>query len=401
MKLPRPIIAPTRSTGATHAGAGFLQAVLARPLISALLLLMMTTIAVGGTSTYFPISNGLVAMLACAVLFLTFWQWRGDLPPRDVAIGLALSFGTPLIQLVPLPPGLWSQLPGHDIHSQIAQFFDPGIWRPISLDPSATWRSVLSLLVPVAAFLALLRMRARDIVICGWAIVSVATISMALGLVQLAAGGPFLFDSLHNNFPVGFFANRNHQAALEYVGVVFAVALALRARAVGSGSWVPALVLVILLVAGLLVTKSRSGVALLAFCLFAIVLLFQRTHRRVLLIGLAIVAVFGALVSRSDTGQRMAARYAAALTDERAQIWPQTVFGTEVYAPYGSGMGTFDAAFQAIEPLATLRQQYVNHAHNDFIEIAFEGGVMGVVLMVFSVGRFCLARFCRIAVGSA
>ena len=75
---------------------------------------------------------------------------------------LALSAGAialPCIQLIPLPPGLWSALPGRDIVAQILTSADaPLSWRPISLIPSETWRALLSSLPAVAMFLATLNL---------------------------------------------------------------------------------------------------------------------------------------------------------------------------------------------------------------------------------------------------
>ena len=61
----------------------------------------------------------------------------------------------PLLQLVRLPPMLWTLLPGRGAFA--AAYREANIslpWLPISLDPAATWRSFLALAPPVAVFLA-------------------------------------------------------------------------------------------------------------------------------------------------------------------------------------------------------------------------------------------------------
>ena len=65
----------------------------------------------------------------------------------------------PIIQLVPLPPSIWTSLPQRE---QIVATFNlmgrelP--WLPISVSPSSTWVSVLSLLAPLAIFFSVIQM---------------------------------------------------------------------------------------------------------------------------------------------------------------------------------------------------------------------------------------------------
>jgi O-antigen ligase len=62
--------------------------------------------------------------------------------------------------------------------------------------------------------------------------------------------------------------------------------------------------------------------------------------------------------------------------------------------PFGSGFGTFDPVYRIHEPYDRLDQQYLNHAHNDLVELALTAGVPGLVL----VGAFLVwfARRCWI-----
>ena len=74
----------------------------------------------------------------------------------------------PLLQLIPMPPSLWSGLPGR---GEIASAYEAAgmtlPWLPISLYPTATWLGLLSLLPATAVFLAMLSLerRSRRIVI--------------------------------------------------------------------------------------------------------------------------------------------------------------------------------------------------------------------------------------------
>jgi O-antigen ligase len=48
----------------------------------------------------------------------------------------------------------------------------------------------------------------------------------------------------------------------------------------------------------------------------------------------------------------------------------------------GSGVGTFEQVYRGYENPATVDRWFVNHAHNDYLEVAVEGGVPAVILVV-------------------
>ena len=55
--------------------------------------------------------------------------------------------------------------------------------------------------------------------------------------------------------------------------------------------------------------------------------------------------------------------------------------GIDRYWPVGSGMGTFDEVFQVEESLETLSVKKAARAHNEFLEIALEAGIAGLLLV--------------------
>ena len=96
-----------------------------------------------------------------ALALVAFWSaaWMKKGSPRHRAIGVWLLALAPLwvglLQLIPLPGGLWAALPGHAPYAQalaVAQVSDAG-YRALSLMPDATWTSVLAGIPLMAAFL--------------------------------------------------------------------------------------------------------------------------------------------------------------------------------------------------------------------------------------------------------
>ena len=137
------------------------------------------------------------------------------------AIGLLCAIlAWPLLQLIPMPPSLWSGLPGR---GEIASAYEAAgmtlPWLPISLYPLATWLGLLSLLPATAVFLAMLSLeqRSRRILIMLMFIIIFASVLLDLLQIMGGEGSPLRFYAITNrDRAVGFFANANHNAAFLY-----------------------------------------------------------------------------------------------------------------------------------------------------------------------------------------
>src|SRR5580704_10387261 len=114
----------------------------------------------GGTRGGF-LSDALLQFLAIPLLLLSASRlgdlfWREPAKSRQVRWEIAFCLAVllvPLIQLVPLPPMLWTLLPHRE--PLIASFDGLGQglpWLPISVSPNATWLSVAALLPTLAVF---------------------------------------------------------------------------------------------------------------------------------------------------------------------------------------------------------------------------------------------------------
>ena len=115
----------------------------------------------GGTVQGLP-SDAIVQLASLPLLGLALVMLFGQPLPSHARLPLALVAGIavlPLLQLIPLAPDVWSRLPGRSgVVEGLQRSAIPLTWRPISLDPVATWRSFLTLLPPFAVFLAVLCM---------------------------------------------------------------------------------------------------------------------------------------------------------------------------------------------------------------------------------------------------
>ena len=137
-----------------------------------------------------------------------------------LVIGLIL---VPCVQLVPLPPALWSVLPGRSVIAEILTVAQaPMSWRPISLIPVETSRALLSLLPAVAIFLATLTLereaRQRLLIFA----VTMGVASALLAMLQVLFGSQirlYFYDFTNVGRGVGFFANANHFGAIRICAI--------------------------------------------------------------------------------------------------------------------------------------------------------------------------------------
>ncbi len=60
--------------------------------------------------------------------------------------------------------------------------------------------------------------------------------------------------------------------------------------------------------------------------------------------------------------------------DSRLRIAPTVIASILAHLPWGTGMGSFERVYQIHEPDELLSPEYMNHAHNDWLELALTGG---------------------------
>ncbi|KZY19130.1 hypothetical protein A3726_34715 [Erythrobacter sp. HI0037] len=66
----------------------------------------------------------------------------------------------------------------------------------------------------------------------------------------------------------------------------------------------------------------------------------------------------------------------------RFQALPYVLEAIRLYWPVGAGFGTFDPVYRVIEPDRLLEARYLNHAHNDVLEILLDGGVFAAAIFI-------------------
>ena len=154
--------------------------------LAAWLLLM---IVIGGVSNPSPSMVGVQAVASIVMLAAALWRLRQGFPGRLAVAGAVLGilcFALVALQLVPLPPAIWQNLPGRSMVVETAKLAGGSVdsWRPMSLTPDLTKLCLIALLPGFATFLAVFTLDRRDAPVIGLALVLAA-----IAGVSLFAGG--------------------------------------------------------------------------------------------------------------------------------------------------------------------------------------------------------------------
>lgn len=306
-----------------------------------------------------------------------------------------------VLQLVPLPPAWWSRLPGRETGVQIYALLGwSARWHAFSLTPDATLAAALALLVPVAAMMTMASLSLPNRIVALRCVVIAALTGTVLGVLQVAAGAssaPMLYESAHRGFGVGLFVNRNHQATLLLVAIVFAAVpgvmgpdmvktgvMRMGVAGTRQAQRLASIATTIVLALGIVATSSRTAFALLPLALIVALALIVGVRRtaRPLLVAAALYLLGGLLLVRTDPVQRLFARFATLSEELRYQYWDTTLFAIRQSFPFGTGFGSFERVYRTVEPLGQVTPLSVNHAHDEYLEVILEGGLPAVILML-------------------
>lgn len=373
-----------------------------------LLALVIAIFALGGSARADIASVAPLRFVGCTALALALATtprglWQANRPLLTTAFAWA---GLTVLHLVPLPPGLWQALPGRELAVRIDAASGLGnIWRPLSLVPWRTLNALFSLTIPLSVLLLTLRLspeRANRMI---YLLIALLFASAVLGLLQVigGVGNPFYTYRITNlGSAVGLFANRNHNAiflALGFPLIAASLALApVAAESVRLREWAGAGA-GILLIPFILTTQSRAGIVVgavgIALALWTYrspALAAQRRRpRRQIDPRLA----FGALASAGIVGLTMVFTATNAVerlgrlgqedNELRLQIWPPIWQLIGDYMPFGSGIGTFVEIYGTAEPTELLQPSYINHAHNDWLEVLLTGGVPAILVLATAI----------------
>jgi len=360
-----------------------------------------TLAALGGA---FP-SSTIPILVGAALAFLVSRARIGTGDARWLDLSLLAVAAAVVLQLVPLPSQLAALLSPQLDPLRSALHLDPGnASATLSVDPRMTRAGLATLASMLFVFWAArevfarrgVRMAARAIAWGGLAVTMVAFAQRAtapnLLLWRWVPVDP-------GSQPFGPFVNRNHLATwLLMASALAAGYLAAHARSHGARAasmrlrfrdWLAdgsGLILAGALVAmllGIAATLSRAAILGAAAALAAGVLL-PRVHTRTRTTRMAAAAVAVLLTMAVwSNWEALARKFDSTTTGVgRMTIWQETLPIVRDFWVAGTGVGTYGATMLHYQ--RAMRDLFFNQAHNEYLQVAAEGGLLLMVPCVIA-----------------
>lgn len=347
-----------------------------------------------------------------AAAFLGAWLLLDDPVPRlrshaSFWLLVCLVLAIPVLQLVPLPPDLWTRLPGREASEASLQLIgEASSWRPWSIAPNQTLASALAVIPPLVLMAMAASLGTKGARMAFGVITLAGLAAAALGCLQLASPNAeaYPYSATHVGWITGFHANRNAAADLFLIAILACAARFALSRAEGSrhdvagrrkpgfrqfSNSLPAVFIIILLLsAATILTGSRAGIALLVPVLIVQLLILapeiRHTRWRSAIFAGAASVIGGAFILSMIRYNTIAAGIAARFGgggDGRFALWEDVRFAIDQFWPFGSGIGTFVTAYLPAESLEAVDPTMPNRAHNDYLELVLEAGVFGMTAL--------------------
>ncbi len=375
------------------------------PAFIAIGFLLTIAILFGGGGSRFPATEIFIQLAALPALFIGVRNLNiANLSRDEKFIGLLLiaSLALIMLQIIPLPPFIWQSLPGRDLLVDLANVIGrDNAWYSLSIDPSMTIDSGLSIVIFAAIILAGYHINTSERIKLFKLVLGLAGVHLFVALMQMASGGEnfYFYATSHKGLPVGLFANRNHMGTLMILSIMVCAALYHYQRAEPRNNGIKksdiSMAMIIyssaaaLFTLGVLITNSRTATVLLFIAFLVILFLaIPKKHSRLAMpftIGGAIIIGGGALLlyytNRFEVLNKLLERFEQN-DDQRFEFWPNIWQALQNYMPFGSGLGTFDIGFRANEDLEIVGSHFVNNAHNEYLELALETGVFGPLITI-------------------
>lgn len=293
----------------------------------------------------------------------------GTLPasPIVVAFLMATAFAG-LLQVIPLPAWM--------IESARPDLFDPEDGRHFRVVSLGVGRTLEATAIAVSGFLfaaAVTKLRGEHIRgLLPYFFTGVAC-NMLAGAMQFSMSQDTSLESwLPYNIMAGLFANVNHFSTLMFASIPLLVYYGLF---VGRGMYVSLSIAAVLLL--LLAAGSRAGV-LIGMAITVLSFLFMAWRSRVgtfatgaLFVGLVVYSVGATTKFIGELDPAFG----------RMEFMRSAFEGLKANWIWGVGYGNFLMAYGPYEREEMIFRPYINHVHNDFLEVAFEGGILAISMI--------------------
>lgn len=352
-----------------------------------------------------------ISIASAACVLLRSRRHEASVPAIELALLTAIAAWM-LLALVPLPYAIIATLSPHRALMASAAGTvtgaDPFAWTALSVAPAATFERLLFVFPAMAVFVAAREMPLWWTRERAWLavlpVVVVGLIEALIGIAQFNAGP---FNASGAQSVSGTYVNRNHYAGLLELALplTLTAAIALWSGSEGRGrsrhrhrnprgerGLAPALqagsllLAAAILLAGVVTSLSRMGfmttlVSVATVSMGWLLSRRQQGRRQTWLWSIPLVLPLAIVLLIATNG--MVLRFADSANsgdisaDGRMQIWRETLSLISAYPWTGAGLGTFEHALYPFR--AALSTSAVDYAHNDYLQIFSELGIVGLL----------------------
>lgn len=298
---------------------------------------------------------------------------------------VAVFMAYALLQIVPLPSMLVKIIAPSVSGSREFYSFSPQSFMPISLNPYGTGKELLN----IAAFfiiyaVALLHFRDREELVRVITLLVVFGFVLALfGIIQKATWNNRIYwfrELTLGGTPFGPFVNRNHFAG--FIGMLIPFGLALTFIRRSREKKILFGFLTVIMAVSLAFSLSRGGIIsfVTGIGVFSFLMLQSRfQQKRIWAVGVFLTVLVAYLIYLGIDPVIERFYHTDMTKEQRLDVWSASLRAWKDFFFTGSGLGTFVYVFPLYSPFAM--QSLYDHAHNDYIELMLETGVVGSFLL--------------------
>ncbi len=369
-------------------------------LLATLTIVLLATFPfMGGTEILktTPVVEALSIVLL--VIFFLF-QKRFDFISKPVWFFVLFALLTPLLYLIPVSVEVWDKLPGHEIYTQMAQWVSTQqsadhINRTLSLIPYRTEHAFFFMLPPLAIFLTVAALPEQQKLFIIYFVLAIATAEACLAMIQFSTGSDFFYfgiPRLKQGIALGTYPNPDHFVLLMEIAIPLTLALVAHELQHGQkrnddGSrsmilYITYAILIVLFISAAFFSGSRAGIPLAllsAYLSYRVFMKVRGSQHQVLSIFIIITIATILLFFFNLTPVINRFLTENPFVDGRWAIFSNTWEGIKTFFPLGSGPGTFPDIYRIFQPIE--QTGFINHTHNDYLELLFETGLLGFIFI--------------------
>jgi O-antigen ligase len=381
-----------------------------------LLELVLAVAIVGATLAFGGVQPLTYTLMEFAVFFAVLLLLRKQTRQGVIALRLPLwpvLFALwVLLQSVPLPSFFIGWICPARLLDPSLSGLSQGqwVWTTLSIYPHDSVVASIKFLAYLSAFLLaayLFDSRKRKSTLLR-ILILLGCFEAVYGIVQYLTGWQNIFTYTKQfdlEEATGTYINRNHFAGLLELILPFVVASVFYSFEIWSERRHPSvnrhsslrpsslgfrpvfyLLLLVIMVVPLVFSRSRGGILAALFSIVFVALLAQlRTRRKVWMLGIFLFLVcvmgYGLWIGLDPVLARFEQMRGPGYLqlEGRVAIWKDALRLVRDYPLAGTGLGTFGPAFRRYQ--TNLVGNYVDHAHNDYLEFAADTGLLGAALL--------------------